>query len=143
SREARAAGRRPRAGGEYFGFLGRRVDPREPGQGSSGETGASRKDRKEGAGPARSSHHRVEPRPRACAAGPKRRGACGVCRRDQKFGGSKLPSLYREALASRADLELKMNRLKEAIDDYKAAVEVAQTAARGLSGQPEKDFIKA
>ncbi len=58
-------------------------------------------------------------------------------------GGSKLPSLYREALASRADLELKMNRLKEAIDDYKAAVEVAQTAARGLSGQPEKDFIKA
>jgi len=58
-------------------------------------------------------------------------------------GGSKLPSLYREALVSRADLEFKMNRFKEAIDDYKAAVEVAQTTYRGISGQPEKDFIKS
>jgi CHAT domain-containing protein/Flp pilus assembly protein TadD len=58
-------------------------------------------------------------------------------------GASKLPALYREALASRADLHVQNGRLKEAIDDYKAAVEVAQTTYKGLSGQPEKDFIKA
>ena len=58
-------------------------------------------------------------------------------------GATKLPALYREALASRGDLHLKNGRFKEAIDDYKAAVEVVQTTYKGLSGQPEKDFIKA
>src|SRR6185436_223308 len=58
-------------------------------------------------------------------------------------GASKLPALNREALASRADLHLQSGKLKEAIDDYKAAVEIAQTTYKGLSGQSEKDFIKA
>ena len=57
--------------------------------------------------------------------------------------GTKLPALYREALTSRGDLHVQNGRLKEAIDDYKAAVEVVQATHRGLSGQPERDFIKA